>query len=167
MKNNKMKILVMFMSLGASMAWDSFAGTPEQDPVIAKLHNEFAIARVPSNADLKFGKTWECSFYSAQKDDFFQESYIDAFAFHGYDGLVQNSGWMITNALVITDTGLEGINATGCLISFRVTSNGDLIGEFSLANADPKSGSVLPSVARPVNKVTDFLACPVDRTSSR
>ncbi len=91
------------------MIQSSFAGTPDQDPTVKAIRNDFvkALSTYPTNG-FEFGQFWTCTTHDAFRDDFYSEPGM-TFRFAFVDGYLVNTGNSIFKDIQMTDTGLKSI----------------------------------------------------------
>jgi len=169
-------LLILVPLLLSSLA---FAGAPSEDPIVANLRDRFKNAELPSKGDLKLGKEWLCSGYSALAGNYdnysddqwrFVESgnlinYEEASPFIVIGAQYQPKVFAFTSTGLVATAPTKYANIKSKLV-FRV-SKGDLVGEWNLqgATADVNSrlaqaGYTAKGISHPSAQVTKYLLCP-------
>ena len=146
------------------------AGTPYQDPVVAKIQSEFETGKVPEASDLKFGKNWNCIEYTALSNNFNVSTLSTFWNFNAFDGIIQNSLANATGGFAnfaADSQALEGVNPNyiDYMESIRVSTEGDLILEFS-STTDDYTSITVPSIAHPNYRLVSYSVCPANLVSS-
>ncbi|HUP57537.1 MAG TPA: hypothetical protein VM598_08810 [Bdellovibrionota bacterium] len=137
-----LSILGLMLAAGAAQA-----GTPEQDPAVAKLRSEFAQASVPTPAQLRYGQNWDCRFHSARKDEFKVNTGPQALGFQPYGGLVFNYGYSLSAVYAFRATELAARPSRSLRYFFiRALSDGHLVVELAEAKTGQHVGSIVDSV---------------------
>jgi hypothetical protein len=127
------------MSLLLIFSASAFAGTPEQDPIIAQLRARFAKARTPKHYEVGIGDSWDCTFRSALEDDFTTMNVENAYRLYAIypPGLVVigNDGRLTLKEIYYTQHGLAGVVPDpnriyqGLTEIFRIDDNNNLLVE--------------------------------------
>ena len=123
----------------------TFAGTPDQDPVVMLARTDLASGTTPNKTNLMLGSKWDCLVIDAGKNSFNQ--FHNVISFDSFDGLVNPTFWAIDGnskasvdqqligAMAFTQKGLVGHASHGLAQNFlfRLHPNGtDLVTEISI-----------------------------------
>lgn len=111
----------------------AFAGTPDQDPVVALMRKKFLNAQIPSIPQLQMGKTWQCSWFSAERDSYGVVDNLKVFKFNYYLSEI------IRNDLEYYSTIFDFLYPTGPSPSFVGRPRANLSLEFYIRISDGKN----------------------------
>lgn len=140
------------------------AGTPWQDPVVMKVRNDFTQAHAPKYADLHAPDVWNCTKFSAMKNDFSRKNpfYYSFSRLSGRTDIVANDGDSSVKSFTFSDDALVGAGSV---------DNNDVATEFIrlLQNGDIVIEVVKESTINMAQAVSDnqrgaygYLTCPVE-----
>jgi hypothetical protein len=151
MNMHYLSILGLVLAAGAAQA-----GTPEQDPAVAKLRSEFAQATAPTAAQLRYGQNWDCRFHSARKDEFKVNTGTQALSFQPYGGLAINYGYSLSAVYAFGGTALAARPSRSLRYFFiRALSDGHLVVEV----AEAKTGQHVESTVDPLLGAATYGVC--------
>lgn len=155
------RLLIGFLTLTSV---SSFAGMPDEDPIVASLRTRFETATEPTNEYLS-KHTFKCKEMNSSRGDFYKtKDYVNLW-FEEFDGLqVIHQEYSIMSDLPFVSNGNELIGTTrsgrGYIVyeAYRVDSKGFLISEFSEDNEENKSLELLP-LSSSKGKVASYTIC--------
>lgn len=163
-------VTLFLMSCGSNQE-GRLTGLPSEDPIIAKIKQEFVSGETPKLSDLALGEGWKCRNYMAVKGNFSYGNLINqsqaCYNFVKINGLIQNIGACPTKDFVLSQKALVGMrpvdNQRFHQIAFRVAAEGSLVGEMSLQKEDFKASYPIEgadkSTINPSMFVYMYLAC--------
>jgi hypothetical protein len=144
----------------------SFAGSPDQDPVVRMLRDKFEKASLPTIQELQMEKTWVCKEYSAVTDEFDTPTATPLFRFGQFDGIITNQvpHIRLKEAAYVSE-GLVGnfYDNNSVSMTFRISQEGDLIAEATTTK--PGKRKLVSSIAHPLIGAAGYVICPLDRMS--
>jgi hypothetical protein len=159
--------IVILVSVTSAMAASN--GTPDQDPVIKDLIEDFTLGKQPDTLEL-LKHTYVCNEIVALRDRFDGNSFTIKFSMTP-GGLMQTSktksngklfvgnGKELIASFVFKINSVENVGS----IAFRVDQDGYLLGEYSTTNMGGLKGELDPIAATPATgyKVRSYIVCTV------
>lgn len=129
-----MKTLLTALVLKTSfMCSAATLGSPDEDPVVKNLRERFASGRAPENEEL-LNKSFTCKWMAARKGNFKKKDIPSKLTFSKFDGFLishQKATKMDGKYLVNNGSELIGNTETPQYMSYRIDTNGFLIGEWT------------------------------------
>lgn len=157
MKNFKSLLIVLAITgCGNDANEASLKGTPDQDPIINQYRILFQTSQKPTMQDLKLGSVWECQFRAAYKNDYRQGQ--ATYVFDSYANRVVNHGSAPIKDFILGWIGLGGA-MSGYSMTMRLDQNGNLIGEWSVANGLFPSWYSVPALVDPNRRAYGYEYC--------
>jgi hypothetical protein len=153
----------------------SYAGTPEEDPIVRERRDRFLAARVPTIGDLNLGKTWQCICYNSFPGNFDHEGPSSVFRFSEFDGLITNDihfkyaehSFQLTaknfTGSVVTRFPIDDYKEVDSKIYFRVSENADLIFELAFDDDIPCLYGSPRSISDSTKLVSQYGVCPKNK----
>lgn len=158
------KLLIGLLALGSISTSASVLGLPDQDPIVKNLRAQFRKATLPTVLQLQQGKTWFCSYYFADKDNFIKLSNKAFYKFGASESYLMNVASELMGEYVISDDGLSYVglnrNGAGDREFLRVTSGGDIIAEYVDLEIKENQLITVPAAADPHYRTVGYTICP-------
>lgn len=106
--------LALVVAMGVFVSCHLRAGTPDEDPAVADLYRAFQAGSVPSSHLLTPGITWHCTYFQAERGNFYRASTYLQFYAPRKDGLMR-AVMRVTYPRRVTSTTYYGSTPYGLL----------------------------------------------------
>lgn len=163
------QMLLALITTGSISVLASTLGLPDQDPIVKNLRDQFKKATLPTELQLKQGKTWFCNFYFAVKDDYKSYTNVDLYRFGASGSYLMNTTSDWVGEYVISEDGLSyvGLNTDQLKPEqnegrefLRVTADGNIVSEYVVEEVEDSKLSHIHSAADPRFMVLGYAICP-------
>ena len=150
-------LIPVLIQCGSEPTTNTLSGLPDQDPIIDQLRQEFRLSESPSESQLALNQVWHCYFRSAYRNDF-RESKDLTYLFHKSGAFYENRGNTPVTMFVRGANGFAG-NAKEFVLTFRISTAGSLIGEWSAGEGFFTNPNSVPAIATPKRRAHGYETC--------